>query len=651
MKAVSLLLLLLLAAPCLGQPGPLVVILLPGTSLRDWRAADAPNLHHLMATGALAVMNTRTARLSNDRTRDSKARETPESALLTLGAGSRAAAGKEEAIFLPSKIAGALYARRMGIFAPSGTMVSVGWPALLRANSGLGYDVDLGNLADALAAIRVPIRAGGGNFAGLAAASGEGTVVPVSSPDNILEGCTIWDAGSDIKAADSLIGQAATQALARHGRLIVLSPFANDTDYGKGRRLTPLLEYGQDVGIGLLRSDSTRHPGLVTNTDFAPSVAGYFGLKREDFPALPFGYSWNALPSTNAERQVSALEEQSYQQARGIQILPYLAVTLAFWMLLGTALAMNLRLPVWGLCIPLTAALALLPAGSAMEAGAWFIALTLTGLFVASRRGDQAVIAALTAGIVLLLILDMATGSHLMQRSLLGYSAVEGARYYGIGNEAMGLLIGSALVLAARLWPLGRLQRVSTLAFLTTLALLLGSPLAGAKAGGLLVSVAAFGTFVWESYGGKWSWRIIITLMAVTVGSLGIVALSDAIFFPGHHSHMGEAVRRIQGGGFAEAKDIMTRKLAVEGWLAWHSAWACLLWIGLVCLWQLRRLSFPSRTPLNVAGLVAVVICLLLNDAGVVAAALCLVPLWCEAALRAKTEQPWAKAASPRAVR
>ena len=104
------------------------------------------------------------------------------------------------------------------------------------------------------------------------------------------------------------------------------------------------------------------------------------------------------------------------------------------------------------------------------------------------------------------------------------------------------------------------------------------------------------------------------------------MALGDSLLPIAHHSHMGEAMLRIRSGGLGEAQDIIARKLAVEGRLAWHSAWAVLLWTGLACLKATK--SVPN------AGYVAVAACFLFNDAGVVAAALCLVPLWCDAAVQ-----------------
>jgi len=137
MKVLFTLLILLFAVPIWARPGPLIVILLPGTSLQDWKTADAPNLHFLMSRGALAVMNTRTARLPGD-----KERETPESAVLTLGAGSRAAAPMTD---------------------PLSDKAS--WDAALRANTHLGYDVHLGNLTDALTSAGLQMAASRSGYA------------------------------------------------------------------------------------------------------------------------------------------------------------------------------------------------------------------------------------------------------------------------------------------------------------------------------------------------------------------------------------------------------------------------------------------------------------------------------------------------------
>lgn len=642
-------LLILVALFCLPTPssahtGPLIVILLPGTGLRDWRSADAPCLHRLLATGALAMMNTRTARLPNDRNR-----ETQESSTLTLGAGSRAASVSGVGIFrkpntpLPGLdlTVGEAYARRMGVHPRPGTDVDPAWPGLLKANQGRGYDIRIGNLADTLENTGIPVKAGGGPLSALVAADNRGEVVPVPSLRRAADECLVWDAGGDIHAADGVLQQASAVTRATAGMLIVLSPCASDADYAQGRRLTPILEWGTNVPAGLLKSPSTRRSGLVTDTDFAPTIAAYFGVSK--FVTLPFGRPWTASPAPRAVQRASALEEQSYQQAHGMRLLPYLAVLLALWVGIGTALAVKGRMPTFWPLVPPALILAVLVSMGAGAAAVLMPLCVLAAVFTLRLLGISPSLLAFLAAIAAVLTVDMTTGGWLMQRSLMGYSAVEGARYYGVGNEAMGPLVAALLILTARAWHRSRLIRVLLVLLLGTVALLLGSPLAGAKAGGLLVSLLAFSTLLFSLSEKSWSPRVAAAMTLSVILLMTALAAGDAIRPGQAHSHVGEALQRAMSGGVGELGDVITRKLAVESRLAYHSAWALPLWGGLACLWaawHLNESTGKEERALRVSGLVAVVSCLLLNDAGVVAAALCIVVLWCGEACRAAKKKP-----------
>jgi hypothetical protein len=642
--ALCLLWLTCLVIPARAGPGPFVIVLLPGTSLHDWEAADAPHLHSLMQTGSLAVMNTRTARLPGDR-----ARETPQSALLTLGAGARAA-GPSSAFFtaashpdgLPVSF-GNIYRRRMGLVAAPGVRVNPDWPRLLCANQGRGYDLHLGSLADTLEMHGIAIQAGGGSGSDFVAAAGGGTARAAATLSVQPGQCLVWDAGSGIPAADRALGTAQALVGGSGGRLLVLSPFAEDDEYAHGHRLTPILMWGPGVPAGLLLSPSTRRAGLVTNTDVAPTVANYFGLGVKDFVVRPFGQVIHAVPRRDPIGQVRSLEAQAVAQADTMRALPYVALALAAWVGFGTLLLRQARLPLLWPLVPPSLLLALLFSGSAPSVALYFLVALGLASSLAARRGAAAALLCLLAATAFCLLADMVTGDPLMRRSPLGYSAIEGARYYGIGNEAMGVLLGCLLVLAAHGWGVwGRRGMIGVASVFGLACLLLGSSWAGAKAGGLLASLTAFGAFLYTAMGRRWSVRpVLLLLLLVILGMAGFTA-ADLARPAGTHSHIGEAMARIQGGGVREAAGIAARKLAVESRLAYHSTWATLLWVGLGCLVSLRG-RWPSRSAagraLRVGGGTAIAASLALNDAGVVAGALCLVPLWCCEAARAN-EKP-----------
>ncbi len=618
-----------------ASPPALVVVLLPG-SLHAWQSADAPHLHFLMRTGALAVMNTRTAHRAGRQERES-----PQSALLTLGAGSRAAGTASAAGFSLTQTKllgtavplGTLFERRTGLVPSAGQSVCVSWPAIVQANANLGYDLSLGSLADTLTAHGFRVEAGGGPDADWVAAGSSGMVTHSARLQAAPGLCLIWDAGTNIPAADAFIQAAAAQTAALGSRLLVVAPYAPDADFARNERLTPVLLWGKDVPHGLLTSPSTRRPGLVTNTDFAPAAASYFGIARPGFHPLPFGFAWSARASNAAVSEAARISQEAVQQAQGMRLLPYLAVALGVWLLAATAASYR-QIPIEALTlVPLAVLSAALFSMSAPSF--WILAPCLLALTALLTRtvGRSNAGTFMAATVTLTLIGDMMTGSHLMQRSLLGYSAIEGARYYGIGNEAMGLLLGSALTVMVRFWSSGKTTQLTLVAFMGGIVLLLGS--AGAKAGGVLVSLAVFGTFLLAVSGRRLTGRSAALLIAVALAGIMLAALGDAFLAPAHaQSHLGEAVRRIASGGSGEAADIIRRKLAVEGRLAYHSAWAVLLWTGILCtglLWR-RMSAVQTQAALRSAGLVGMVTCLLLNDAGVVAAAIFTAVLWGESA-------------------
>jgi hypothetical protein len=665
----------------------IVIVLLPGTTLSDWLGAGAPNLQGLMNTGAIAVMNTRTARMPSD-----KLREPPAAAVLTLAAGARAAIAAGATDFVPANApssygpcAGELYARRMGQTVPpvdglgptplaqplsppgkeepDDYWVDADWARLLSANQGIGYQIRLGNLADALRAAGLSMVAigspsyptplpsrergigtgGDAGWAVLLAAKHDGIADVTDHWPTAAElsagGCWVIDLGGDVPAADASIGELASAVRQSHGRMIVVSPFVNDRAYSQEDRLAPILIWGSGIAPGLLYSDSTRREGLITNVDVAPTVAAYCGAT---LPVLPFG---RPLTVAQAARPFSVLRDIQWSaesQRIGQRALPYCAIAIGICLLVLCASVV--RSGRAGICatIPVVVILALALADSSLSFAVILAALLLMAGAVARKRPVQTVIAWITTYLAAILLVDAVRGGSLMQRSLLGYSPIEGARYYGMGNEAMGALAGALLVATAYFWPRINLppsslkgrgsgrsdwRRWVLSAIMAAAIVIVGWPSSGAKAGGVIVLAGACAIFLSTVHGRRLGWREWVGAGVFGIVLLAGIALLDASRSTGAQSHLGGAIARIAHGGPSQALDIVVRKLAVGLKLAVHSAWALPVWCGFLCLALQRRAAAAgeaSEKALLDAGLAAAVICLLFNDAGAVACALCL---------------------------
>jgi hypothetical protein len=231
--------------------------------------------------------------------------------------------------------------------------------------------------------------------------------------------------------------------------------------------LAPVIRYKPDGAAELLTSDTTRRAGVVSFADLAPSLLE--GLKV-DRPIAAMGFGIQAVPDPNplgrllaevdtmkdiyvwrptvlyslAVFEVAGLllalaavwwftaarrgsEAPLPQRAAAALQLPLLFMLLAAPMLLalgyasGTAVSMLVRLAVaLGAAAGLSLVLTKLSRERLLPSLAW-IGLSGAGLMLWDGFHDA-------AG---------------MKASLLGYDPMIGARYYGMGNEYMGALLGS----------------------------------------------------------------------------------------------------------------------------------------------------------------------------------------------------------------
>jgi hypothetical protein len=266
-----------------------------------------------------------------------------------------------------------------------------------------------------------------------------------------------------------------------------------------------------------------------------------------------------------------------------------------------------------------------------------FLALAVATLASVPKYNDLRLILLVPViGIPVIQLIDAAAGGACLQWNLLGYSPIEGARYYGMGNESMGVLTGTLLVNLKLFWPALQVNRpsgtlarqISTLVVLAVIVAIVGWPSMGAKAGGVIVLTGAFLIFVMSATGKQLTGRRLLAAAIAGIVTLAGFAIADSMHASGSRSHMGAAIALIHHGGISQAVDIIGRKLAVEFKLATHSTWALPVWAGLVCLIFQRKRALASANRPSIAlldsTLVAAILMLLFNDAGAVACALLL---------------------------
>ena len=443
----------------------------------------------------------------------------PADGWLTLNAGARAQSDHTNAA------CGAFPAVQ-----PEGAGASVpGLPALETYNHRFHNTPDWGLLAARTPGCATAVGPG----AALALADRAGHVASyLPAPDQVtaavLARCplTVVDLGTlgsaersaELAAADTQLARIAA-ALPADTTLLVTAPGAPS----KPPHLQLALADGPGYSAGLLNAASTRQPGLVVLTDLTPTVLGWLG---ETVPPQTVGAhitrgDRGSLASTVQDLTGRDTAEQVWRDTHDEFFWAYAladaavlgAIGLAFR---GAAEDKRRRRARWwrvagvfAAAVPVGTFLAnLVPWSTAAHPAAWLysvsvalaVVIALAALLGFRNRDPLAPFGAICLFTLAVLGIDVMTGSRLQLETPFGLSVLEAGRFYGIGNEALGIygisgLFGAAwlaLVLLRRHRSSRRPAVLAVAAVAIFAVFASGWPGFGGKVGGTIAMVPCF---------------------------------------------------------------------------------------------------------------------------------------------------------------
>ncbi|MDQ7790611.1 MAG: hypothetical protein RDV00_00580 [Clostridia bacterium] len=434
--------------------------------------------------------------------------------------------------------------------------------------------------------------------------------------------------------------------------LMVLVPTPSSVAIAEKDLLTPLVMAGTGVEPGLLTSASTRREGIVLNIDVAPTVLHFFNINP---PESIIGRAVVSLPGAGGLDDLSQLNEglvlthtarvpiiKTYMSLQiGLVLIVMLSILFRDIRLIDRRYLRQLMLLV--MSFPL-AALLIVPFGPTTIVGmvTGLIGLTLLVGAAAvwlSREGDMmpfVFLALFTAGTI---VIDLLLGSPLQKQSLLSYDPLGGARFYGLGNEYMGVLVGSAILGAATVltrWPRWRGVILPVVAFSFAITLFtVANPQLGANMGGSITASIAFLVTFLLFLGVRFTRRVLLIGGGGVVLFLAGLTVLDFMRGAEQQSHIGRAARLVFTGGLVqgleEAYNILNRKFAMNWKLLKYTIWSRVFLAtlgGFALLFFLpvgQMQEFKQRYPDLYRGFVGIIlgaiVALIVNDSGVVAAA------------------------------
>jgi len=555
-----LLAVLALAAPARAAETPkaqhVVVVGLSGLRWSDVSATKTPELWRLAGQGSVGnLVDYAVLPLT-----------CPADGWLTLNAGARAQSDHTNAA------CGAFPAVR-----PAGAGASVpGLPALETYNHRFHNNPDWGLLSGQTPGCATAAGPG----AALALADRAGHVAsylpgPGQVTAAVLARCplTVVDLGTlgyaerarQLATADAQLATIAA-ALPADTTLLVTAPGAPS----KPPHLQLALADGPGYSSGLLNAVSTRQPGLIVLTDLTPTVLGWLGasvppqtvgahVTRGDRGSL--AATVQALTGRDTAEQVWRDTHDEFFWAYSLADAAVLAaIGLASW---GAAPEQRRRRArgwrvagVFAAAVPVGTFLAnLVPWSTTAHPAAWLygvsvaLALVIAGaaLLGCRHRGPLAPLGVICLFTVAVLGVDVMTGSGLQLETPFGLSVLEAGRFYGIGNEALGIyglsgLFGAAwlaLVLLRRYSPSRRpaVLAVAAVAVFTVFAS--GWPGFGGKVGGTIAMVPCFLLLGMVVAGTRLNWRRILLVAVSGLALFAVFALISYLVPATGHSDIG----------------------------------------------------------------------------------------------------------------
>ncbi|MDY2735269.1 hypothetical protein [Intestinibacter sp.] len=428
----------------------------------------------------------------------------------------------------------------------------------------------------------------------------------------------------------------------------IVSEFESDLDYLNKRRLSPIIKF-QKEGYGLLESSTTREDGIVSNIDIGVDILNQFGLKNE----LMIGKSFNSVQDEdNIEKLLDEYQRiVSVNSIRATVVNTFVGIVSASWVIAMVALLFKEKIPKkqkgfgreqifkvlkelikLGLIMPLaflSAPVLQFKTQTGLVVGVLIMTIIyyLIGrkLFKHDDLKQMGFYALLTIGLI---IIDCVLGTPLMKGCIMSYDAINGARYYGVGNEYEGVTIASAVFALAILLNYKKIPK--WLAVILAIVILVTSamPSMGANVGGAISECVAYLLFILLIFDVKLDFKKIV-LIGVAAALL-VVAFAGLDFIMGSESHLSVFTNQIIQEGPAAIFNTFGRKIQMNLKLARSSVWVNILIVSVIIVGVLifkpsgyfKRIhdKYPIIFKAFMASFVGCIVTLLVNDSGIVAA-------------------------------
>ncbi|MBU5306548.1 hypothetical protein KQI18_02005 [Clostridioides mangenotii] len=424
--------------------------------------------------------------------------------------------------------------------------------------------------------------------------------------------------------------------------IYIASGFPSDIDFKNKRRLTPIIKF-KGEGKGLISSATTRRDGITANLDVGVDMLNEFGLKNKLMVGKPF----NLIDKNNNVEYLLGEYGKivSISNVRATIINIFVSVISISWIIATALILIRNRIPnkekvfnilkeliKLGILMPLSFMIATLFNFKSQIGILFGIFVVASILYLLGRvlfKDDLKHMGFFSGATILLIVLDSILGTYMMKNNIMSYDAIVGARYYGIGNEYGGVIIGSSIFAISVLMNYKEIPKWTVILASLVILITCAYPSMGASVGGAISECVAYLLFIFLIFNMKIDLKRILILGFSAVVVVAVFAYLDIV--SGAESHLSGFVQQIMLKGPGQIIQTFTRKIEMNIKIAQTSVWVNILLAGIgimaVLIFKPSKhfkrvmIEYPIIFKGLVSSVVGCIVALLVNDSGIVAAA------------------------------
>ncbi|KPU28048.1 hypothetical protein TR13x_01510 [Caloranaerobacter sp. TR13] len=446
-----------------------------------------------------------------------------------------------------------------------------------------------------------------------------------------------------LKKADEFIGDLVNSIDRNTTRLIIISPNMGDDKIKNASELTPLIFWGDGIPKGVLFSKTTKRKGIVSNIDIAPSITKYLGIKYKGFTGtfIEFKkYNNNLAYVKQLSYKIKFISNIRKQSLKLYVICEMIFIMIIIFILLfrriQTKKLLRIIQSILMLIIIMPLVFLFVSSYNIMDTWKYIKYISIISFFILilvlvfNSKYRLQLIGVLT---YITILIDLFTNCELAKTSIIGYDPIIGARYYGIGNELVGILIFSLFTAIAFVFKNKPNKLFLSILLIVNTYLLISSNY-GANLGGSLILVFILIYIIFnDSFEVEKNYSNIVKMLLVALAVISIFTVTNTIM-GNNTTHIDSFINKILSGDVNYIYNIIIRKLLMNVKLFKVSIWGESLRINVMLFMILlitqksiiknfltrnKNISFALKCLI-----LSAIFGLFLNDSGVVIAALIL---------------------------